>query len=138
MFTVKMPPRRGIGRGRPEPNAILLDEVRSLRARMEAMETAQRKVPDEGAESPVEESDTGVEAEEENENIKILKMLAKVGGKPKLEIHMYEGSLNTKELMDWIRSIDQYFDYEEVEENKKVKFVVTRLKGQAAIGWDEV
>lgn len=54
------------------------------------METAQRRVPDEGAESPAEEFDTDVEAEEENENIKILKMLAKVGGKPKLEIRESE------------------------------------------------
>lgn len=79
-----------------------------------------------------------MEAGEENETIKIIKMLAKVGGKPKMEILMYEGSLNAEELMDWIRSIDQYFDYEEVEENKKVKFAVTRLKGHAAIWWDEV
>ena len=40
--------------------------------------------------------------------------------------------------MDWIRSIDQYFDYEEIEENKRVKFAVTRLKGHTAIWWDEL
>eukprot|EP00253_Pinus_taeda_P028343 PITA_28343 len=65
-------------------------------------------------------------------------MLAKVGSKPKIEIPMYEGSLNAEELMDWIRSIDQYFDYEEIEENKRLKFAVTRLKGHAAIWWDEL
>ena len=95
-------------------------------------------MPDDGAESSSEESDAVVEAEEENENVKFIKMLAKVGSKPKMEIPMYEGSLNAEELMDWIRSIDQYFDYEEVEENKRVKFAVTRLKGHAAIWWDEV
>ena len=47
-------------------------------------------------------------------------MLAKVGRRPKIEIPMYEGSLNVEELMDWIRSIDQYFDSEEVEVNKRV------------------
>eukprot|EP00253_Pinus_taeda_P024789 PITA_24789 len=65
-------------------------------------------------------------------------MLAKVGGKPKAEIPMYGGSLNIGELMDWIRSLDQYFDYEEVDERKKVKFAVTRLRGHAAIWWDEL
>ena len=45
-------------------------------------------------------------------------MLAKVGGKPKMEIPMYEGSLNAEELIYWMRSIDQYFDYEEIEEKK--------------------
>ena len=82
---------------------------------METMEAAQRRAPDEGAESSSEESEEDVEAEEENENVKFMKMLAKVGSKPKLEIPMYEGSLNVEELMDWIRSIDQYFDYEEIE-----------------------
>ena len=67
-----------------------------------------------------------------------MKMLAKIGSKPKVEIPMYEGSLNAEKLMDWIRSIDQYFDYEEIEENKRVKFAVTRLKGHAAIWWDEL
>lgn len=70
------------------------------------METTQRRVPDEGVESSLEESDTDVEVEEENDNVKFINMLAKVGSKPKMEIPMYEGTLNAKELMDWIRSID--------------------------------
>lgn len=40
--------------------------------------------------------------------------------------------------MDSIKSIDDYFDNEEDEENKMVKFVVTRLKGHATIWWDKV
>ena len=105
VFAATMTPRRGIGRGRPEPNAVLLEEVRNLRARMETMETTQRRAPDDGVESSSEESDADVEAEEENENVKFIKMLEKFGSKPKMEIPMYEGSLNAEELMDWIRSI---------------------------------
>ena len=56
-----------------------------------------------------------------------------------MEIPTYEGSLNAKELMDWIKSLDKYFDYEEeVDDKKKVKFAVTRLKGHVAIWWDEL
>eukprot|EP00253_Pinus_taeda_P018546 PITA_18546 len=66
-------------------------------------------------------------------------MLAKVGGKPKMEIPTYEGSLNAEELMDWINPLDKYFDYEEeANEKKKVKFSFTRLKGHGAIWWDEL
>lgn len=65
-------------------------------------------------------------------------MLAKVGGKTKVEIPMYEGSLNAEEVMDWIRSLDKYFDYEEVDEKKMVKFAVTRLRGHSTIWWDDV
>ena len=106
---------------------------------METMETTQRRASDDGADISSEESAADVEeVEEDNETAKVLKMLAKFGSKPKMEIPMYEGSLNAEELMDWIRSIDQYFDYEEIEENKRVNFAVTRLKGHAAIWWDEV
>eukprot|EP00253_Pinus_taeda_P005154 PITA_05154 len=59
------------------------------------------------------------EEEEENETTKVIKMLVKVGGKPKLEIPAYEGSLNAEELMDWIKSLDKYFDYEEEADDKK-------------------
>ena len=47
-------------------------------------------------------------------------------------------SLNAKELLDWIRALDTYFDYEYIEEDKKVRHDVTKLKGHAALGWDEL
>jgi hypothetical protein len=46
---------------------------------------------------------------------------------------MYEGNLDAEELLDWIRSMDKYFDYEDVDKEKKVKHVVTRLKGHATL-----
>jgi DNA-binding transcriptional regulator WhiA len=55
-----------------------------------------------------------------------------------MEIPMYEGSLYVEELLDWIRALDKYFDYEDVKEDKKVKHVVTRLKGHATLCWDEL
>jgi len=35
-------------------------------------------------------------------------------------------------------SLDKYFDYDEVDARKRVKFRVTRLKGHATIWWDEL
>jgi hypothetical protein len=40
-------------------------------------------------------------------------------------------------LLDWIRALDTYFDYEDIEEDKKVRHAVTKLKGHAALWWDE-
>eukprot|EP00253_Pinus_taeda_P031683 PITA_31683 len=60
-------------------------------------------------------------------------MLAKASGRPKVEIPLYEGNLNVEELIDWSSALDKYFDYEEVEDKKKVKFAATRLKGHVAI-----
>lgn len=79
--------------------------------RMEAIETAQRRILYEGVDNTKEEY-YEEEEEEENETTRVIKMLVKVGGKGKKEIHLYEGSLNIEELMDWINSLDKYFHYE--------------------------
>ena len=69
LIIVNMLPRRGvgIGQGRLEANAVLLEEIRSLSTRMETIETAQRRTPDDGDDSAKEES-SEEEEEEENKN----------------------------------------------------------------------
>jgi hypothetical protein len=47
-------------------------------------------------------------------------MVTRVGSRPKMEVPTYEGNLNVDELLDWINAMYKYFDYEEVEEEKKV------------------
>ena len=42
----------------------------------------------------------------------------------------YDGNFNAEELSDWMKTLDKYFDYEEVDEEIMVKFVVTKLRGQ--------
>ena len=61
-----------------------------------------------------------------------------LGGRAKIEVPMYEGNMNVEELLDWIISMDKYFDYEDVDEEKRVRHVVTRLKGHATLWWDEL
>ena len=51
---------------------------------------------------------------------------------------MYEGNLEVEELLDWVRAMDKYFDYEDIEEDKMVKHAVTRPKGHATLWWDEL
>ena len=62
----------------------------------------------------------------------------KLGDRAKMDVPMYEGNLDAKELLDWIRSMDKYFDYENVDEGRKVRHAVTRLIGHAALWWDEL
>ena len=88
-----------------------------MHTRMETIEIAQRRTHDEGVDSTKGES-SQEEEEEENKTTKVIKMLAKVGRKPKVEIPVYEGSLNEEELMDWISSLDKYFEYEEVTKRR--------------------
>jgi hypothetical protein len=62
----------------------------------------------------------------------------KLGAREKKDIPMYEGNLDVEELLDWIRSMDKYFDYEYVDEEKKLRHAITRLKGHATLWLDEL
>ena len=37
-----------------------------------------------------------------------------------------------------INALKKYFDFEEIEDKKKVRYATTRLKGNATIWWDEL
>lgn len=53
-------------------------------------------------------------------------------------VPIYQGGLNPEELIDLINSMEKLFNYEETEDEKKVKFDVTKLKGHATLWWDGV
>jgi hypothetical protein len=129
-------------RGRKVTNPEMERKMRDLRERLEDMETTQRHTASAGDFSNSEDE---VEAEREEEvaaedaaNERLIKAISRMGAKPKMGIPVYEGNLDVEELLDWIRALDTYFDYEDVEEDKKVKHAVTRLKGHAALWWDEL
>jgi hypothetical protein len=77
-------------------------------------------------------------AAEDAANERLIRVVARMSAREKMDIPVYEGNLDVEELLDWIRDLDMYFDYEDVEEDKKVKHVVTRLKGHATLWWDEL
>jgi hypothetical protein len=117
-------------------------QMRDLRERLEEMETTQRCTASAG---DLSESKSEVEAEREEEvaaedvaNDQLIKAIARMGAKERMDIPIYKGNLDAEELLDWIRSLDTYFDYEDIEEDKNVRHVVTRLKGHAALWWDEI
>ena len=58
--------------------------------------------------------------------------------RPKPELSTYYGSLIVEHLIDWISELDKYFECDEIEEDKRVRLVVTRLKGHASLWWDSV
>jgi hypothetical protein len=129
-------------RGRPAVNPEMERQMRDLRARLEEMETAQRRGVGAGdlTDSEVEEED-GHEEEviaEDASTTRLIKAIARMGAKTKMDIPVYEGNLDAEELLDWIRALDTYFDYEDIKEDKKVKHTVTCLKGHAALWWDEI
>ena len=56
----------------------------------------------------------------------------------KMDVPVYKGNLDVEELLDWIRALDTYFNYEDIEEDKKVRHDIMRLKGHVALWWDEL
>jgi hypothetical protein len=106
------------------------------------METTQRHTASAG---DLSDSNSELEAEHEEEvaaedasNERLIKAIARMASKAKMDIPVYEGNLDPEELLDWIRALDTYFDYEDVKEHKKVRHGVTRLKGHATLWWDDL
>jgi hypothetical protein len=130
-------------RDRPMPDPAVEREMCELCGRINAMEITQRCTVDVGDICKAEsENEAGHEGEEiiveDVVDERLFWVVARIGAREKMEIPMYEGNLDVEELLDWIRALDKYFDYEDVEEDKKVKHIVTRLKGHATLWWDEL
>ena len=85
--------------------------MRRMEARLEAVERKKQVInlDDNNKEA---ESESSEEEEEDPEEVKILKMLMKTSGGPRIEVPMYSGNLNVEELMDWINALNKYFDFE--------------------------
>jgi hypothetical protein len=130
-------------RDRPMPDPAVEREMCKLCVRLDAMEIAQRHTVDAG---DISEADSENEAGHEGEEVvvedvadeRLFRVVARIGAREKMDILVYEGNLDVEELLYWIRALDKYFDYEDVEEYKKVKHAITRLKGNAALWWDEL
>jgi hypothetical protein len=129
-------------RGRPAGNPEMERQIRDLRERLEDMEAVQRRTANVGdmsdSEGEAEAEQQGEVAAEDAANERLIKAIARMSSKTKMDIPTYEGSLDAEELLDWIRALDTYFDYEDIKEDKKVRHAVMKLKGHAALWWDEL
>lgn len=78
------------------------------------------------------------EGMDEPMGIILFRSLMGTSSRGEMEAQTYDGSSNDEELVDYIGAMDKHFQYEEVVEEKRVKFVVTRLRGHATLRWDGV
>jgi hypothetical protein len=119
----------------PVENRSMERDMRELIARLDVTEIAQRREPNVGDVSDAENEEVVVEYFVKEH---LLEAIVKLGARERIDIPMYEGNLDIEKFLDWIREMDKYFDYEYVDEEKRVKHVVTRLKGHASLWWDEI
>lgn len=131
--------RRGRGRGACRvADEGLREQLRILTARLEAIEGGRRRDLELGDDSEDEAATATDGSEEEAPELRLLRSVLLASSKPKPEIPNYDGSLSTDVLLDWVSELDKYFESEEIIEDKSVRFVVTKLKGHAALWWDSV
>ena len=60
---------------------------------------------------------------------KLFELDDDVTKKVRLEVAEFYGKLNPTAFLDWIMSMEDYFDWYAMPENRKVRFVKAKLKG---------
>ena len=65
-------------------------------------------------------------------------MLAREYLKSTIEVVPYDGKLDTNDVLDWISNMEKFFEYKNTPNNRKLKIVVTRLKGHVSLWWENL
>ena len=80
--------------------------MRILEERLAARELKNHSDNSDDSDEEVE-SKSSEEEEEDPDEVKILKMLMKTSGRPRIEVPMYSDNLNVEELVDWINALSK-------------------------------
>ena len=95
-------------------------------------------IRDENEDEDEVEENAEAEAVLNPEEKRHFKAISKIGKRPKFEVPTFLENLNPEELIDWINELEEYFEYEDIEDLDRVKFAKVKLKGHAKIWWQEV
>ena len=130
----------GHDKGQPTVNAEIMQEMRELRAHLGAMEIDKWRDLEAGDVSEPEDEEQREEATpmQETPDLRYFRSILGASSRPKPEFPTYDGSLIVEHLNDWISEMDKYIEYDEIEEDKRVRLALTRLKGHASLWWDIV
>ena len=126
-------------RGKNVDNAII-DTLRQIVARLDVVEISHRRgahlddVSDDEANIP----NPNPKLEEVQDEARLLRVMSRANAKPTVEVVPYDGKLDINVMLDWIFDIEKFFDYENTPNNRKVKIVVTKLKGHASLWWEHL
>ena len=90
-----------------------------------------------------EEEEIGKEGEGEGEFLnqaeqRLFRAITKFGKRPTIDEGVFSGNLKPDELIDWINELEEYFEYEDIRDQDRVKFAKAKLKGHAKIWWKKV
>ena len=56
-----------------------------------------------------------------------------------IQVHVqdFEGKLNADDYCDWVASLEAFFEWKDLSDERKVQFMATKLKGHALIWWQQ-
>ena len=106
----------------------LREEIRIRATHLEAMEAGRRRDPEIGDESEEEPKAVAGGLEGESPEVRLLRSVLVASSKPKLKLPTYDGGLSIEVLLVWISKMDKYFECEEVNEDRRVRFAAMKLK----------
>ena len=96
-------------------------------------------VRDKSEDEREEEQQNQEEKEEEEvlnpEEERLFKALTKIVKRHKFKVPTFSGNINLEELIDWINELEEYFQYKEIKDLNRVKFVKAKLKAHAKVWW---
>ncbi|XP_057833404.1 uncharacterized protein LOC131044153 [Cryptomeria japonica] len=92
---------------------------------------------DDGEEKPKRPERRRVEDEvdpEERRLVRLLKAVQNNAGKGHVDVPIYQGKIDSEEVLGWLDALENYFEYEEKEDDKRVRFAKTKL-GSTSLTW---
>ncbi|KAI0507351.1 hypothetical protein KFK09_013473 [Dendrobium nobile] len=57
--------------------------------------------------------------------------------KVKMDIPFFDGHLHIEDFLDWEKAVENFFDYMDIDPEKKVKYVACRLRAGASAWWEQ-
>ena len=55
-----------------------------------------------------------------------------------IDLPMYQGKMESEEVLGWIEALENYFELEDIDEDKKVKIEKARLRGTTLTWWTSI
>ena len=96
--------------GRENTDNAILDQLRQIAARLDAMETAQRRGAHLDDVSDDEEAalNHNPELEEDQDEERLLRVLSRENSNPIVEVVPYDGKLDPNAVLDWISDMENF------------------------------
>ncbi|XP_059068278.1 uncharacterized protein LOC131858838 [Cryptomeria japonica] len=85
-----------------------------------------------------EETRRDEEDPEERRLVRLLKVVQGGGIKGHIDLPIYQGRMDSEEVLGWIEALENYFELEDTNDDKKVRFAEAKLRGTALTWWSGV